>query len=110
MNVDSVQHLCGWIMEFLRKVGGLVVVGVAMVIWAPRKSRNRACFDIIYPYDPSSIITHSVYWPEFWKLLQRRELQGARVKGARLSCGWQLIFSIGGWVGRQWPLDLLNVR
>lgn len=42
------------------------------------------CFDNVFPYDLSSVITQISHWMEFWSALQRGELRGAQIRGARL--------------------------
>lgn len=44
------------IMGFPSKDRVLISVGVAAVLWSLWKTRNAACFDHVYPHDPTKVI------------------------------------------------------
>lgn len=66
MNLNSVQEIFNWIMNFTGKMRNVVAVGVAAILWAIWRTRNKACFENIFPYDPTSVIVQATHWLEFW--------------------------------------------
>ena len=61
-----------------------MATGVASVMWSLWKTRNAACFNNVFPYDPTSVIAKKAHWMESWAKLQipgRRDLQ---LRGARM--------------------------
>ena len=43
-----------------------VVVGATAILWSLSNTRNDACFNRIYPGDPSIIVGKMTYWVYFW--------------------------------------------
>lgn len=84
MNFTSVQEICGWIMSLRGKIGNVVVVGLAAIFWVVWETRNKACFENIFPYDPTSVIVQAAHWLDFWSGLQRQGLQGMQDRGAKM--------------------------
>lgn len=65
MDVGFVHDLSDWIFCLPKEVRGIIKVGVAAVLWAIWKSRNKARLENFYLRDPSSIITQSAQWLDF---------------------------------------------
>jgi hypothetical protein len=82
---DSNQLFSSWISAFGKKLKKLVVTGVAAVLWAIWKSRNKACFENKLPNDPTDVIFSVCHWLESWIPLQRlEEDQRKLLLGAKL--------------------------
>lgn len=63
----------------------LIVVGVAAIIWAIWKTRNKACFDKKLPNDPTDVIFSVCHWMDSWAILQKAEADRRRLLlGAKL--------------------------
>ena len=53
----------------------LIVVGVAAVTWSLWKTRNIACFDHVYPDDPTSVVYQISCWINSLADLQKAKIQ-----------------------------------
>ena len=74
----SVEDIISWVFRFPNKIRNVILVGIAAVMWSLWKTCNKACFDEVFPYDPSCVIAKTSYWLDIWAGLQikgRRELQ-----------------------------------
>lgn len=92
MNVGSVHDFCGWIFGVPRKAMGSIAVGVVAVLWALWKSRNKTCFENIYPYDPSSNYAIWLLVRILKIITETRTMRGAsqRGKASAASSNWDL--------------------
>lgn len=48
------------------------------------KTRNRACFENVMPYDPIGVVFQICHWIEFCSELQKTEVEKALRQGARM--------------------------
>jgi hypothetical protein len=74
-----------WLKQFSGHKKQMMLVGVAAVMWSSWKARNMACFQQVWPSDPSVVLFRAYYWIDFWSNLQVKE--GARLelrRGAKL--------------------------
>ena len=62
-----------WLKQFPSKKKKVVTVGLSAVLWSIWKARNMACFQQVWPSDPSVILFQACYWIEFWSNLQMKE-------------------------------------
>ena len=62
---------------------GVVPIDVSATIWALWKTRNAACFDKVYPYDPTCVNAKTVQWLNFWVPLQLRGRRDLQRRGAK---------------------------
>lgn len=83
--LNKEQLFGSWLSNFNKHMKYLVMVGVAAVIWALWRTRNRACFEHVLPYDPIETVFLACNWTENWVVLQKLEANRRRlVLGARL--------------------------
>uniref|UniRef100_A0ACD5TEX8 Uncharacterized protein n=1 Tax=Avena sativa TaxID=4498 RepID=A0ACD5TEX8_AVESA len=92
---NSVSDIINCVFRFPSSVRSLVAVGVASVVWSLWKTRNAACFNNFFPYDPTSVLAQSALSMNWWADLQIRGLRGLQHRGARM----QLRFSVKRRVG-----------
>lgn len=84
---SSSSHLFGdWLDAFGAKLKPLVITGVAAMIWAIWKTRNKACFDKKkLPNDPTDIIFLLCHWMDSWAILHKAEADQRKLQlGAQL--------------------------
>ncbi len=87
-SASDINHLLGsWLSNFDKHSKQLVMVGVAAVLWAIWKLRNKACFDKkIWPNDPIELIYLTCRFIENWAILQKSEArQRILMLGAKLA-------------------------
>lgn len=60
-NFVSVKDVCSWIMRIPGKIRNVMAVGIAAIFWAVWKTRNKACFENVFPYDPSRVIVQAAH-------------------------------------------------
>jgi hypothetical protein len=81
--LDIKKDIIDWVLRFPSSMRGLVTSGVASVMWALWKTRNDACFDGIFSYDPTSVIAQTAYWIDIWNNLQIPGRRGLQRRGSR---------------------------
>ncbi len=83
--LDSQNMFGDWLKKLDKNMKDLVMVGMAAIIWAIWKSRNKACFEKVYPKDPTDVIFLACHWVDSWALLQKEEASRRRLLlGSRL--------------------------
>jgi hypothetical protein len=71
MNVKNC--LLVWLKQFKGDKKKIIIVGVSAVLWSLWKARNMACFQKVWPSDPSVVLFRACYWIDFWSNLQVKE-------------------------------------
>lgn len=74
----------GWFKQFSGCDVVVARIFVASILWTSWKTRNRACFDSVLPYDSVELIYHIFYWIDFWCELHKPKVRRALQQGARL--------------------------
>jgi hypothetical protein len=62
-----------WLKQFKGDKKKIIIVGVSVVLWSLWKARNMACFQKVWPNDPSVVLFCACYWIDFWSNLQVKE-------------------------------------
>jgi hypothetical protein len=82
--VNNLQQVVGsvgkWTKKGDKETGGLLVVGIAAVLRAIGKTRNKACFKNVLPYDPTEILHTACNWMLNWAILQTSEESQRRLR------------------------------
>lgn len=79
----SLHNLGDWIRQFQCLDLTIVKIFLAAIFWTLWKTRNRACFDHVLPFDPVGVIYHICHWLDFWSDLQKPKVARALRQGAR---------------------------
>jgi hypothetical protein len=62
-----------WLKQFSGTKKRVLMVGVAAVMWSIWRACNMACFQQVWPSDPSVILFQACYCIDFWSNLQVKE-------------------------------------
>lgn len=73
-----------WIQKFLPSGKKFHIVGLAAVIWATWKIRNRACFEKKLIKSPTEIVCYASVFLNYWAGLQKKQEKDDLQEGAKI--------------------------
>ena len=62
-----------WIIQFQKKLGKIMMVGVDALLWTIWRLRNKLIFDAVRVTDPSVPVKMLANWLSDWSILQRNK-------------------------------------
>ena len=77
--LPSVQEICSYIIGVPGKIRSVVAVGLAAILGAIWKTRNKASFENVFSYDPTTVIL-------FW-LTETRTMRNASQRCKNATAG-----------------------
>lgn len=79
--IKDLKHMLNsWIRSCDKTTKQLMLVGVAAIIWATWKARNKACFNQILPHNPTNILYNACALMIDWSILQSSEEKRRKLK------------------------------
>ncbi|PNT63270.1 hypothetical protein BRADI_4g13592v3 [Brachypodium distachyon] len=78
------KQMCDWVYGFPYRYRRLIAVGIVILCWTIRKTRNETCFQGNYPKDPAYIVFLLCHWLKYWAGLQKSSEKEKLLSGVYL--------------------------